>query len=124
MIEVDTVAHTFKNVSFEDDGCTLCHKIHKSLESPSLRSIIEMEVSRSTTTGDSSSSSSENRSCSPARDSRPRRQTYGDRSRSYSRSPRYDRGNSDKYEKYDDRCTNYRHQSGDRFYQNQYDHIW
>ncbi len=30
LIEVDTVAHIFKNVSFEDDGCTLCHKPHKS----------------------------------------------------------------------------------------------
>ncbi len=123
LIEVDTVAHIFKNDSFEDDGCTSCHKPHKSLECPSLRSIIEMEVSSSTTTGDSSSSSSENSLHSPAHDSRPWRQTYGDRSRSYSRSPnRYDRGNSDKYEKYDDRCINYRPRSGDRFYPNQYDH--
>ncbi len=49
LIEVDTVSHIFKNVSFEDVGCTLCHKPHKSLECPSLCSLIEMEVSSSFT---------------------------------------------------------------------------
>ncbi len=34
LIELDTVAHIFKNVPFEDGGCTLCHKSHKSLECP------------------------------------------------------------------------------------------
>ncbi len=43
LIEVDTVSHVFKNVSFNDVGCTLCHESHKSLECPTLHSIIEME---------------------------------------------------------------------------------
>ncbi len=93
LIEVDTVAHIFKNVSFEDDSYTLCHKPHKSLECPSLRSIIEMEVSSSTMSTDSTSNTSDNRSRSPTSDSRPRRQFIGDRTRSYSRSPnRQERG--------------------------------
>ncbi len=83
LIKVDALSHIFKNVSFEDDGCTLCHKPQTSLECPSLISIIEMEVSSSITIGDRSSSNSENQSRSPACDSRPQRQTYGDRSRSY-----------------------------------------
>ncbi len=45
----DTVSHIFKYFSFEDVGCTLSHKPHKSLECPSLRSLFEMEVSSSIT---------------------------------------------------------------------------
>ncbi len=76
LIKVDTVAHIGKNVSFEDTGCTLYQKPHKSLECLSLRLIIEMEVSSSTTMGDSSPSNSENRSHSPAHVSRPQRQSW------------------------------------------------
>ncbi len=32
MIEVDTVSHVFQNISFEDNGCSLCHKPHKLLD--------------------------------------------------------------------------------------------
>ncbi len=39
LIEVDTVSHIFKNVSFEDVGYTICHKPHKSLECLSLCSL-------------------------------------------------------------------------------------
>ncbi len=67
-IEVDSVSHIFKNVSFEDIGCSLCHKAHKSLECPSLRSIIELEVSSYITLTDSDSSSSDTRSRSPTHD--------------------------------------------------------
>ncbi len=73
LIEVDRVPHIFKNVSFEDNSCILCHKPHKSLECPSLRSIIKMKVSSSTSTGDSGSSGSDNHSRSPDHDSRTRR---------------------------------------------------
>ncbi len=62
---MDTVSHNFKNVSFEDVGCSLCHKPHKSLECPSLRSIIEMEVSSYITPTDPSLGSSDSRSRSP-----------------------------------------------------------
>ncbi len=44
MIRVETVSHAFKTVSFEDRVCSLFNKAHKSLECPSLRSIIELEV--------------------------------------------------------------------------------
>ncbi len=57
LIEVDTVSHVFKNVTFSDVGCTLCNESHKSLDCPSLCSIIEMEVSSSASPNDSSSSS-------------------------------------------------------------------
>ncbi len=30
LIEVDTVSHVFKNVTFNDVGCTLCNESHKS----------------------------------------------------------------------------------------------
>ncbi len=73
LIEVDTVSHIFKNVSFEDVGCTLCHKPHKSLECPSLHSHIEMKVSSCITPSDSSLSSSYSRSCSPIREYGPHR---------------------------------------------------
>ncbi len=46
-ITVDTVSHVFKNVSFNNVGCTLCNESHKSLDCPSLCSIIEMEISSS-----------------------------------------------------------------------------
>ncbi len=67
--------------------CEVCHKAHKSLECPSLRSLIEMEVSSSITPTDSSLSSSDARSHSPIREYGPRRLRYYDRSRSQSRSP-------------------------------------
>ncbi len=69
LIEVDTVSHIFKDVSFEDVGCTLCHKPHKSLECPSLHS----QVSSCITPSDSSLSSSYSRSCSPIREYGPHR---------------------------------------------------
>ncbi len=91
-IEVDTVSHDFKNVTFSDVGCTLCHESHKSLDCPSLCSIIEMEVSSSASPPDSSSNS-DSRSCSPNRDLGLRRRCYMHESRSKSRSPRrFDRG--------------------------------
>ncbi len=31
LIEVDTVSHVFKNITFSDIGCTLCNESHKSL---------------------------------------------------------------------------------------------
>ncbi len=65
LIEVDSVSHVFKNVSFNDVGCTLFNKSHKSLECPSLRSIIETEVSSSVSPN---SSSSDSCSHSPTRD--------------------------------------------------------
>ncbi len=44
MIEVDTVTHSFKIVSFADNTCILCED-HKSQSCPSLKSVIEMETS-------------------------------------------------------------------------------
>ncbi len=124
LIEVDTLAHIFKNVSFEDDGFTLCHKPLKSLECPSLRSMIEMVVSSSTMPADSTSSASENRSCSPSHHSRACKQSLGDRNRSNSRSPnRQERDSYERYERYGDRNNNNRYRSccGDRFNQSQSD---
>ncbi len=57
----------FKNITFSDVGGTLCNESHKSLDCPSLRSIIEMEVSSSASPNDSSSSS-DSRSHSPNHD--------------------------------------------------------
>ncbi len=45
MLETDVISHSFKNISFADDNCTLCGKEHKSLRCPSLNSVIEMETS-------------------------------------------------------------------------------
>ncbi len=56
LIEVVTISHVFKNITFSDVGCTLCHESHKSLDCPSLLSIIEMEVFSSASPPDSSSS--------------------------------------------------------------------
>ncbi len=39
LIEVDTVLHVFKNVTFGDARCTFCNESLKSLDCPSLRSI-------------------------------------------------------------------------------------
>ncbi len=64
-MSLESVSHIFENVSFEDVGCTLCHTPHKSLDCPSLRSLIEMEVSRTITPTDSSLSSSDSCSRSP-----------------------------------------------------------
>lgn len=36
LLEMDTVSHIFKNVSFKNIGCSHCHKAHTSLECPSL----------------------------------------------------------------------------------------
>ncbi len=94
LIEVDTVSHVFKNVTFSDIGCTLCNEAHKSLDCPSLRSIIELEVSSSASPNDSISSS-DSHSRSPNRDYSSHRRRYRNGSRSTSRSPRYfDRGYS------------------------------
>ncbi len=57
LIEVDSVSHVFKNITFSDVGCTLCNESHKSLDCPLLRSIIEREVVSSTSPPDSSNSS-------------------------------------------------------------------
>ncbi len=90
VIEVDSVTHVFKNVTFNDVNCTLCNESHKSLDCPSLHSIIEMEVSSSCSPN---SSSSDSRSWSLNRDYYGRRKRFLQRSRSPSRSPgRYDRG--------------------------------
>ncbi len=94
LIEVDTVLHVLKNVTFSDVGCTLCNDSHKSLDCTSLRSIIEMEVS-SSASPNYSSSSSDSRSCSPNCDFSSCRRRYTHRSRSTSRSPRcFIRGHS------------------------------
>ncbi len=98
LIEVDTVSHVFKNVTFSDVGCTLCKESHKSLDCASLCSIIEMEVSSSTSPNDSSISS-DSCSGSPNHDygSHRRRYMYG--SHSISRSPRgFDKGYSPEIE--------------------------
>ncbi len=98
LIEVDTVSHLFKNASFEDVGCTFCHKPHKSLECPSVRTLIEMEVFSSITPTDFSLSSSDSHSGSPTHEYGPCRQKYYDRSHSQSRSPnRYDSGYVPRY---------------------------
>ncbi len=73
LIEVDSVTHIFKNVSFNDVNCTLCNESHKSLDCPSLRSIIEMEVSSSCSPN---TSSSDSRSRSPNRDYYRRRKVF------------------------------------------------
>ncbi len=94
LIEVDTVSHVLKNITFSDIGCTLCNESHKSLDCPSLRSIIEMEVSSSASPNDSSSSS-DLCSRSPTLDFSSRRCRYTHGSRSTSRSARFfDRGHS------------------------------
>ncbi len=94
LIEVDTVSHVFKNVTFSDFRCIPCNESHKSLDCPSLRSIIEMEASSSASPNDSSSSS-DSCSHSPNRDFSSRRRHYTHLSRSTSRSPRrFDRGHS------------------------------
>ncbi len=81
------MSHVFKNITFSDVGCTLCYESHKSLDCPSLGSIIEIEVFSSASPNDSSSS------CDSCLHSRRRRYTHGPRSTS--RSPRrFDRGHS------------------------------
>ncbi len=93
LIEVDTISHIFKNVSFEDDGCFLCYKPHNSLECPSLHSIIEMEISSSITPTNSSLSSSDSCSPSPNCEYDSHRPRYYNRSHSQSSSPNiYGRG--------------------------------
>ncbi len=84
---MDTVSHVFKNVTFSDVGCAS----HKSLDCPSLHSIIEMEMCSSARPNDSSSSS-DSLSCSPNRDYGSCRRRYLHGSRSTSRSlRRFDR---------------------------------
>ncbi len=73
LIEVDSVTHIFKNVSFNDVTCSLCNESHKSLDCPSLHYIIKMEVSSSSSTKPSSSDS---RSRSPNHDYYGRRKHY------------------------------------------------
>ncbi len=69
LLEVDAVTYVFKNVSFSDEKCILCNVSDRSLNSPSLRSMIEMEVSSTSITPDSQL---ESRSCSPNRVFKPR----------------------------------------------------
>ncbi len=112
LIEVDTVSHVFKNVTFSDFGCTLCNESHKSLDCPSLCSIIEMEVSSSACPNDSSSSSNSH-SRSPNRDFSSCRCRYTHGSRSTSRSPRhFDSGHSPEIDYSQGR--NYHYRSPDR----------
>ncbi len=112
LVEVDTVSHVFKNVTFSDVGCTLCNESHKSLDCPSLRSIIEMEVSSSASPNDSSSSS-DSQSCSPNHDFSSHRYRYTHISSSTSRSPRrFDRGHSPEIDYSQGR--DYRYRSPDR----------
>ncbi len=86
------MSYVFKNVTFNNVGCTLCNEPHKSLDCPFLRSIIEMEVSSSASADESSSSSD---SHSPTRDFSLRRQRYRHGSHCTSRSPRrFDRDHS------------------------------
>ncbi len=90
LIELDTMLHVFKNITFSDVRCTLCNEPHKSLVCPSLRSVIESSASPY-----HSCSSSDSCSRSPNRDYSSRRRCYRKASRSSSRSPRYfDRGYS------------------------------
>ncbi len=84
LIEIDCIAHVFKNVTFRGVNCTLCNESHKSLECPSPRSIIEMEVSSSNTPNIRRSDS---RSGSPTCEYYCRCMRYQNRSRSRSRSP-------------------------------------
>ncbi len=73
LIEIDCFTHVFKNVTFREVNCTLCNESHKSLECPSLRSIIKIVVSSSNTPNISSSDS---RSRSPTREYYGRRMRY------------------------------------------------
>ncbi len=94
LLKWQNMSKPFKNITFSDVGCTLCNKSHKSLDCPSLRSIIDMEVSSSASPNDSSSSS-DSHSRSPNRDFGSHRRSYMHGSRSTSRSPRcFDRGYS------------------------------
>ncbi len=111
LIEVDTVSHMFKNVTFSDVGCTLCHELHKSLDCPSLCSIIEIEVSSSASTPDSSSSS-DSCSRSPNCDFHSCRCRYIHGSPSTSSSPRRFDGYSPKIDYSHGR--DYRYRSPDR----------
>ncbi len=88
------MSHVFKNVTFSDVGCTLSKEPHKSIDCPSVRSIIEMEVS-SSASPNNSSSSSDSHSRSPNCDYSSCRCRYRNGSRSTSRSlRRFDRGYS------------------------------
>ncbi len=63
MFEVDTVTHSFKNVSFADNTCILCGEDHKSLRCPSFKSFIEMETSSKEAVQPRSRSVSPDRQC-------------------------------------------------------------
>ncbi len=113
LIEVDIVSHVFKNVTFNDVGCTLCNEAHKSLDCPSLRSIIEMEVS-SSASHIGSSSSSDSCSHSPTHDFSSCRCRFTHRSHSASRSHRhFDRGRSPDFDY--SRGRDYRYKFPDRY---------
>ncbi len=81
VIEVDSISHSIKNVSFADETCNLCGKDHQSLRCPSFKSVIEMETSSKETYRP------RNRSYSP--DNRSNDRQSDNRSRS-----EYRRGNS------------------------------
>ena len=40
-----SMSHVFKHVTFGDKSCTMCGDIHNALQCPSMKSVIEMEVS-------------------------------------------------------------------------------
>ncbi len=133
LVEVDTVSHVFKNVTFSDVGCTLCNESHKSLDCPSLHSIIEMEVSSSASPNDSSSSS-DSHSRSPTHDFSSHRCHYTQGYRSTSRSSRhFDRGHSpeidysqgrDYHYRSPDRNSNYRdRQYNPSYYDRRYNNL-
>ncbi len=89
LLEVDVVTHVFMNVSFSDEKCILCNDNHRSLNGPSLRSMIEMEVSSTSITPDSQL---EPRSGSLNRVFRPQDHMGPNRSPSQYKSPNeYDR---------------------------------
>ncbi len=89
LLEVDTITHVFKSVSFSDEKYILCNESHRSLNCPSLRSMIEMEVSSTSIAPDSQL---ESRSCSPNRVFRTWDRRGTNRSTSPHRSPnQYDR---------------------------------
>ncbi len=113
MLETDLLTHSFKNVSFAEDNCTLCGKEHQSLRCPSLKSVIEMETSskqtyRSRNRSPSPDYRGNNRQSDQRSQSEYRRGNGGNRNRR-SCGSQY-RGNSNRYDRND--------QSRDRCYQN------
>jgi hypothetical protein len=82
LIEIENMTHTFKNVTFEDNVCSLCNKCHKSLDCPSLRMMIDSEINENSDLV--RSLNNYDREVSPRRDWRFRENNYS----RFSRSPR------------------------------------